>query len=333
MTITIRDVAREAGVSTATVSRALRGLGNVDPVTREHICRVADRLDYVISPTASRLAGGRTGAVAVLSPHISKWYFATALAGVERVMRESDIDLLVHTVGDSPYPQPTLAERRMRSRVDGVLVLGTLGDSADVSALVERRLPLALIGTRRQGVSSVAIDDVEAARMGTQHLVNLGHRRIGLIGGRPGNAPFQPEEDRRAGFTEVLEAAGLCVDPRLQAPGNFTTAGGEDAMNTLLAQSAPPTAVFALSDEMAYGAMRALRRHGMRAGHDLALVGFDGHDMADLMELSTVSQPVEDLGEQGARNLLAVLAAPDGEGEERILPTTLQVRASSAPPR
>jgi DNA-binding LacI/PurR family transcriptional regulator len=332
VTITIRDVAREAGVSTATVSRALRGLGNVDPLTREHIQRVADRLDYIISPTASRLAGGRAGTVAVLSPHISKWYFATALAGVERAMSEADVDLLVHTVGDAPLPSPSLAERRMRSRVDGVLVLGTLAASPDVSALVGRRFPMVLVGARRDDVSSVAIDDVEGARMATQHLVNLGHKRIGLIDGRAGLEPVQPEDDRRRGYVEVLESAGLCVESRLRVPGNFTTAGGEDAMNTLLAASSPPTAVFALSDQMAYGAMRALRRHGVRPGHDVALVGFDGHDMADMMELTTVSQPVEDLGEQGARDLLALLADPDCGLVERTLPVALQVRASSAPP-
>ena len=122
-----------------------------------------------------------------------------------------------------------------------------------------------------------------------KHLVNLGHRRIGLIGGRSGSGPFLPEVDRGTGYVDVLAGVDLAeasLDAGLQVPGNFTTAGGEEAMNTLLAQSEPPTAVFAMSDEMAFGAMRALRRHGLRAGADLALVGFDGHDMADLMDLT-----------------------------------------------
>ncbi len=333
MAITIRDVAREAGVSTATVSRALRGLGNVDPVTREHIRRVADRLDYVISPTASSLASGRTGSVAVVTLSISKWYFATLLAGVERVMQEADVDVLLHTVRDLAVASPALAERRIRSRVDGVLVLGVPPESPDVTGLVGRGFPMIVVGSRITGVSSVAIDDQDGARSATQHLVNLGHRRIGVIGGRPGPGPFLPELDRLTGYLEVLGAAGLCVEPRLQVPGNFTLAGGEEAMNSLLALSEPPTAVFAMSDEMAFGAMRALRRHGLRAGPDLALVGFDGHDMVDLLELSTVSQPVVDLGEQGARELLALLACPGKECTERTLATSLQVRGSTAAPR
>ena len=333
MAITIREVAREAGVSTATVSRALRGLGNVDPVTREHIKRVADRLDYVISPTASRLASGRTGSVAVLTPSISKWYFATLLAGVERTMQEADVDLLLHTVTDPMVSSPSLAERRLRSRVDGVLVLGLPAASPDVNGLLRHRFPFTLVGTQVNGVCSVCIDDVDGARVATQHLVNQGHKRIGLIGGRPGSGSFLPELHRTTGYLEVLAAAGLAAEVRLQVSGNFTKAGGEEAMNTLLAQPEPPTAVFAMSDEMAFGAMRALRRHGLRAGSDLALVGFDGHDMADLMDLTTVSQPVEELGAQGAQDLLALLACPNKECQERVLPTSLQVRGSTAPLR
>jgi DNA-binding LacI/PurR family transcriptional regulator len=255
------------------------------------------------------------------------------LAGVEQVMQEADVDLLLHTVRDLTAPSPALAERRMRSRVDGLLVLGVPPASPDVMALVGRGFPMILVGSRLIGVSSVAIDDQQGARVATQHLVNLGHRRIGLIGGRPGAGSFLPEGDRTAGYLEVLRAARLCVEARLQVSGNFTTAGGEEAMNALLALSEPPTAVFAMSDEMAFGAMRALRRHGLRAGSDLALVGFDGHDMADLMELSTVSQPVVDLGEQGARELLALLAHPEKECTQRTLATALQVRGTTAAPR
>lgn len=332
MAITIRDVAREAGVSTATVSRALRGLGNVDPLTRDHVRRVADRLDYVVSSPASRLASGRTGSVAVLTPSISRWYFANLLTGVERVMQEANVDLVLHTVGDPTGSFQTLPERRLRSRVDGVLVLGLLPTSPDVADLLSRNFPLTWVGVRVKGVSSVCIDDTEGARVATQHLVNRGHKRVGLISGRIGPGPLLPEINREAGYVEVLQAAGLTEDPALQVPGHFTTAGGEVAMNALLAQACPPSAVFAMSDEMAFGAMRALRRHGLRVGVDLALVGFDGHDMADLLDLTTVSQPVEQLGEEAACGLLACLGDPNGEWQEQTLPTSLQVRGSTAQP-
>jgi LacI family repressor for deo operon, udp, cdd, tsx, nupC, and nupG len=332
MSLTIRDVAREAGVSTATVSRALRGLGNVDPATAEHVRRVADRLDYVVSPAASRLASGRTGSVAVLTPWISRWYFATLLTGIERVMQEAAIDLLLHRVGAPLVPGAPSADRRLHSRVDGVLVLGLPATSPHVTSLRRRRLTVTLVGSRREGMASVSIDDAAGARVATQHLVNLGYTQIGLITGAKGHSQFLPESNRLAGYLEVLQAAGLPDDPQLQVPGSFTIAGGEEAMNILLALRDPPDAVFAMSDEMAFGALRALRRHGLQAGRDIALVGFDGHDMADLLDLTTISQPVEELGEQGARELVNRLSDPACEPIERLLPTTLRVRGSTAPP-
>lgn len=344
MTLTIRDVAQAAGVSTATVSRALRGLGNVDPATAEHVRRVADRLDYSVSSAASRLASGRSGSVAVLTPWISRWYFATLLAGIERVMQGAGIDLLLHRVGDQnmgdhnmgdqPARKGIPADRRLHSRVDGVLALALPAASPDVSGLRRRRIPVTLVGSRREGMASVSIDDTAGARVATQHLVNLGHTRIGLIAGQLGEhaaQPDMPESSRLAGYLEVLHSAGIPDDPALRVPGLFTSAGGEEAMNTLLAQRDPPSGVFAMSDEMAFGALRALRRHGLQAGRDVALVGFDGHDMADLLDLTTISQPVEQLGEQGAELLLSRLHDGGIEPESRVLPTTLRVRGSTAP--
>ncbi len=328
--ITIRDVAREAGVSTATVSRALRGLPNVDPVTREHVKRVADRLDYVISPAASRLASGRAGSIAVITPFLARWYFSKVLHGVERILQRSDLDLLLYSTGDPSEVHRVPPHRRLRRRVDAVLVIGLPVDSPDLQELFELDLPVTLIGAHSAGVSSVSIDDVEGGRMATQHLVNLGHERIGLISGRPLPTPFFPENDRLSGYQQALSASGLVVDQQLQVPGFFTIEGGEHAMTAQLAQPKPPTAVFAMSDEMAFGALRALRRHGLQPGRDVSIVGFDGHEMADLLDLTTVCQPAEDLGALAARCLLDLLDDPSIEPQAKRLPTQLYVRGSTA---
>jgi LacI family repressor for deo operon, udp, cdd, tsx, nupC, and nupG len=328
--ITIRDVAREAGVSTATVSRALRGLPNVDPVTREHVRRVADRLDYVISPAASRLASGRAGSIAVITPFIARWYFSKVLSGVEQVLQGCDMDLLLYRTGDPAEPHRVRSHRRLRRRVDGVLVISLPVRSPDLHGLFELDMPVTLVGSRSDNVSSVSIDDVEGARMATQHLINLGHERIGLICGQPNPTPFLPESERLAGYEEAMAASGLEIDPSLRVPGFFTMQGGEHAMTAHLAQRTPPTAVFAMSDEMAFGALRALRRHGLRAGRDISIVGYDGHDMADMLDLTTVSQPTEELGEQAARTLLGLLDDPTRPPVERMLPTSLHVRGSTA---
>ncbi|MFY9330379.1 MAG: LacI family DNA-binding transcriptional regulator [Candidatus Nanopelagicales bacterium] len=335
MSITIRDVAAAAGVSTATVSRALRGLPHVDAETRERIERVAKQMDYVVSPSASRLASGRTGTIAVITPYIARWFFSTVLSGVESVLQRADIDLLVFEVGDPAISYRIPPEQRLRGRVDGLLVVALPSDESEVADILALGLPVSLIGASAEGVPSVGIDDVAAARTATQHLINIGHERIAIITGQPNPTGFTPASDRERGYRETLAAAGVSLDAQHRAHGYFTVAGGEQAMTSLLAEPQPPTAVFAASDEMAFGAIRALRRHGLVPGRDIAIVGLDGHDLADLLDLTTVVQPVRDLGRMAADALVAQLRLPVADRGELVkatlVPTTLTVRGSTVP--
>jgi LacI family transcriptional regulator, repressor for deo operon, udp, cdd, tsx, nupC, and nupG len=330
MGITIRDVAAEAGVSTATVSRALRGLPNVDEKTRERVKTVADRLDYVISPSASRLASGRTGSVAVITPYIARWFFGQILSGVESVLQEAGMDLLLMTVGSVDGEVQTPAAQRLRHRVDGALVLALSPDDEEFRAVLNLRMPTSLIGLSVPNVSSVMIDDVAAARIATQHLLNLGHRRIGIIGGRP-SRPFTAEDDRTEGFRGALREAHVRFDPSLEVFGAFTFEGGERAMTELLSARERPTAVFAMSDEMAFGAIRALHNHGLTPGREVSLIGIDGHEMSELLNLTTVAQPVADLGRIATEALLAQITGQNGAPEAVRVPTQLIVRESTAP--
>lgn len=336
MAITIRDVADAAGVSTATVSRALRGLPNVDEATRAKVAKVAQDLDYVISPSASRLASGRTGSVAVLTPFISRWFFSTVLTGVEAVLQAAGMDLLLMSVTDTPSGTVRLPPApRLRRRVDGVLVIAMPPGDPQLREVLDLGMPTSLIGVSADGVPSVTIDDVLAARTATQHLINLGHERIGLIGGSPVEAPFTAEHDRERGFRQVLTERGIEHDPMLEAFGYFTIRGGEQAMTALLTQKEPPTAVFAMSDEMGFGALRALRTHGLTPGKDISVVGVDGHDMSEYLELTSVVQPVADLGRIAAESLLTQLKSSSQNVplEPVMLPTQLIVRSSTAPIR
>jgi DNA-binding LacI/PurR family transcriptional regulator len=201
--------------------------------------------------------------------------------------------------------------------------------------ILDLGMPTSLIGVATDGVSSVTIDDVLAARVATQHLVNLGHERIGLITGSSAEAPMTAEYDREQGFRQVMDESGLAVDPALEAFGYFTLQGGEQAMTALLTQRTPPTAVFALSDEMAFGAMRALRSHGLVPGRDISIVGIDGHDMSEHLDLTTVVQPVYDLGRIAAESLLVQMRTlAHGEAGDAVrLPTQLVVRGSTTPLR
>ncbi len=329
--MTIHDIAREAGVSTATVSRALRGLPSVAPSTAARVQSIARRMDYFVSPTASRLASGRAGSIAVITPYIARWYFSTVLSGIERVLRPSDLDLVLLAVGDPSDRDSTPPLRKLRGRVDGVIVISLSADEEHVSDVLEMGLPMSGVGPTLPGVGVVSIDDVHGATVATQHLINLGHRRIGLIHGREGYAPFDVERDRHNGFRAALAEAGMEEDPALEVPGHFHIDGGEHAMNELLSRREPPTAVFCISDEMAFGALRSLRKHGLRPGEDVSVVGFDDHDMSDILDLTTVAQPVQQLGELAAEVLLAQLEDPGATPPPQLLATRLIVRGSSRP--
>jgi LacI family repressor for deo operon, udp, cdd, tsx, nupC, and nupG len=330
MAMTIRDIAREAGVSTATVSRALRGLPNVDPVTREKVRQVAERLDYVVSPAASRLASGRAGSIAVITPYIARWYFARVLSGIEGVLQASELDLLLSSIGDPGETGHVPPHRKLRRRVDGFLVISLPTETEGVSEIFDLDQPVVLIDTDHDGCSSIGIDDVAGARMAVQHLINLGHERIALISGRPRPTPFRPEDNRFIGYRDTMIEAGLRIDPDLEACGHFTIEGGERAMTTLLARANPPTAVFAMSDEMAFGALRSLRAHGLEPGRDVSVVGFDGHEMSEHLDLTTVVQPVEEIGARAARLLLERLDDPQAPPKHDVLPLDMVVRGSTA---
>jgi DNA-binding LacI/PurR family transcriptional regulator len=335
--LTIRDVARVAGVSPATVSRALRGMENVELETRKRILAVARDLDYAVSPAASRLATGRTGAIGIVTPYVGRWYFTEVFAGVEEELKNHDVDLLLHVVEPDQPPDSPRAHVRMRRRVDGVLVIGLPPDDEDVAGLAAMDVPVVLLGSHAPGLAAVSIDDRAGARCAVGHLVACGHRLVGLISGRKLPTTVLPENDRLAGYLDALGEHGLPAPPELRAIGDFTTQGGDRAMAELLALDPRPTAVFCMSDEMAYGALQALRRRGLRAGGDraggeIALIGFDGHDLAEVFDLSTVAQPVRQLGRAATAMLMAQVGGT-GVGTSLTLPTRLVVRGTTRPPQ
>lgn len=333
MGITIRDVAAAAGVSTATVSRALRGLPNVDEETRKRVVEVASSLDYVISPSASRLASGRTGSVAVITPYIARWFFSEVIAGVESVMQQAGMDLLLMNVGDYQNGHARIPPTpRLRRRVDGILIVALPPLDPDLEPILNLGMPTAMIGGIAPGIDCVTIDDIAAARKATEHLQGLGHTRIALMAGGPAEARFTAESHRERGFHAAMAEHSLEVDPTLEVCGHFTIEGGERGMDALLTQPNPPTAVFAMSDEMAFGAIRSLHEHGLEPGRDVSIIGIDDHPMSSYLGLTTVSQPVSDLGIKAGERLLGQIIGSDPlNGDARVteLPTELIVRSST----
>ena len=246
------------------------------------------------------------------------------------MLQGSDLDLILSSIGDPSETHHVPPHRKLRRRVDGFLVISLPSDTPGVSEIFESDVPVALIDTERAGCWSVGIDDRDGARMAVQHLVNLGHERVGLISGRVLPTPFRPEESRWQGYRDTLVEAGLPVEDDLEACGHFTIEGGERAMTTLLARPKPPTAVFAMSDEMAFGALRSLRAHGLQPGRDLSVVGFDGHEMSEFLDLTTIVQPVEEVGARAAQALLDAIDDPTRQPSQVVLPLDMVVRGSTA---
>lgn len=336
MVASIEDVARHAGVSIATVSRALRGLPDVAASTRDRVLAAAAELNYVASPFAARLASGRTTTVGLVVPFVNRWFFAEVISTVEDALRQAGFDLLLYNLGDETGRGRFFDVMPMRKRVDGVLVASIVLDDAEFAALTELNRPVGLLGLEREGVLSTRIDDVAAARAAVDHLLDLGHRRIGLIGGDTDDPmAFTPPLHRRDGYRDALRAVGLDADPDLEVLGYFTVDGGREATRRLLALDDRPTALFAESDEMAYGALREIRDAGLRVPQDIAVIGFDDQPFSDLMDLSSIRQPVAEEALDITTRLLTLIAE---DGEEApfdpsvVLPTELVVRGSTVTP-
>jgi DNA-binding LacI/PurR family transcriptional regulator len=255
------------------------------------------------------------------------------LSGVENVLQTAGMDLLLMSVSTPDAQHRLPPAPRLRRRVDGVLAIAMPPDDPQLDDVIALGMPTSLIGTAKEGVAGVTIDDVQAARTATQHLLNLGHRRIAIISGNLIDAPFTAEHDRFRGYRETMEEAGLELDPLLEAFGYFTVAGGEQAMTALLTHRERPTAVFAMSDEMAFGAIKAMRAHGLVPGKDISIIGIDNHDLSELLDLTTVAQPVFDLGRVAAEALLAQIRSNGSSPlpDSFVLPTQLIVRGSTSP--
>lgn len=333
MTVSINDVARAAGVSASTVSRALRGRPGVSDEVRAQIGAVAARLGYTASRSASSLASGRTSTIGVVAPYVGRWFFGTVLDAAEQVFSAAGYDVLLYNLGSLEARKRFFTKLPIRKRVDAVLSL-LVPDLAEAAALRSLDVPLATtVGGAKPGFAVVGIDDRAGAESAVRHLVNLGHRRIGMISGASEPLHWTTPVDRRQGYLDVLADAGIEHDPALEADGGYTVAGGERAMSGLLALRRPPTAVFAQSDEMAMGALRALRRHRLRVPDDVSVVGFDDHELSEVVGLSTVAQPVAAQGREAARLLLQQLDDPDAGPPRPVrMPIRFILRETTAPP-
>ncbi|MET3804583.1 DNA-binding LacI/PurR family transcriptional regulator [Nakamurella sp. UYEF19] len=339
--IGIVEVAALAGVSPATVSRALRGLPGVSVTTRENVARAAESLGYVASPSAAALTTGRTCAIGVLAPWISRWFFSAVIEGAQEVVGEQGYDTLLYPLGANagPVAKVVVNTRALHKRVDGVLGLNVpLG--LEPLSLNDLRIPLVTVGSMLPGVSGVLVDDVEVGYSATTHLMAIGHRRIAFLGRDPDDMyGFTVAADRERGYVKALREQRISVDPALIGVTGFAIEAGEQALMKLWAAcgnqlARMPTAVFAVSDEVAMGVIYAARRLSIRIPEDLSVIGVDNHDMSYLFDLTTIGQPVREQGRIAALMLLDHVrtSEPSAPKVVRMNPGLI-VRATTGPPR
>jgi LacI family transcriptional regulator, repressor for deo operon, udp, cdd, tsx, nupC, and nupG len=326
------DVARAAGVSLATASRALNDAYGVAPATRARVLGVAEELSYVVSPEAARLAGGTTRRVALVVPHLSRWFFGTMLEAIESVLRDADLDVLLYHVGDLDDRREFFERLPARRKVDAVVVVAFPVEEAERLRLELMGVQIIAAGGQHAVYPYVCIDDIAAGRQAMDHLIFLGHRRIAMIEAIDPDQPTRPS-GRSTAYHDALTDAGITIDPHLVVATDWGGEQGAEAMGRLLSLRDPPTAVYAHSDEVALGAIRTIRRAGLRIPEDISVVGIDDHPLASLTDLTTVRQPVHAQGTAAAQLLLALLRGDPGVNRSVTLATQLVIRRSSAPPR
>lgn len=331
MSPTIEEVAQRSGFSTATVSRALRGLPNVAPSTREAVLRAAEELRYSIDPYASRLATGRTMTIGIVIPLVDQWFYSKISTIAETVLNAHGYDVLRYSITGSESRTQLLQQIASGRRVDGLIVVTVPLDEEQEKLLRGASFPVVTVETVADPFPSIACDNVAAAMTATRHLINLGHERIAIISGLSEDPMrFPIPGDRREGYLRVLEENDIEFRPEFDVAGNFSYEGGAEAMTALLSVRQSPTAVFAFSDEMAIGAMKTIRDLGLRVPEDISVIGFDDHDVSHYVGLTTIHQPVAEYGDLAASFLLSALRDDEIESpSHKELSTRLVIRSTT----
>jgi len=329
----IEEVARAAGVSTATVSRALSGRGRLSEATRARVRAAAADLGYVVSAAASTLASGRAENIGVIVPLLDRWFFATVLDGIAAQLAPRGYDMTLYNLTDDPSQRRGLFDTSLRRRrVDGVIVLSVVLTPEERRQLAELPVPVVGLGVPHAEIAGLRVDDTEVGRRATAHLLELGHRDIVHLGWvTPDGVDdgLDIPTRRRRGFVQAMAGAGIRA-PRI-ADAGLTVDEARRRARELLTGPEAPTAIFAASDEMAYGVLSAARELGIDVPGSLSVVGVDGHDLAELFDLTTIEQFPHAQGERAGQAILAELGVDGVTAPAASLPFELVVRGSTAP--
>lgn len=334
MGVTIYDLAHEAGVGIGTVSRCLNDHPNVSPQTRAKVLAAAKRLNYQPHAQAQRLASRRTNTVSVIIPSFTNYFFVQVLQGVQDQAADSGFDLILYGVSHPVQVEQYLRRSLHRGHVDGVLFFSMKLPEAHAARFEQNRLPLVLVDAFHPLFDSIRVQNSEGALAATRHLTGLGHRAIAMINA---NLSTQPAQERLEGYRTGLLEAGIPFTMDRVIVGDsgkndgFNREAGRDSMRRLLQRTVGldrPTAVVIASDVQAIGAMEAARDAGVRIPEDLAIVGFDDIELAQYMELTTMRQPMYEMGQLAMEKLMRRMRDPDAPPSLTSFIPSLIVRRS-----
>lgn len=334
----IEDVAALAGVSTATVSRALNDKRHVSAKSREKVIAAAAELGYVASSSAYSLATGRSRNIGVVVPFLNGWFFTAVLEGAVQTLNAKGLDVTIYSLsGESNQRSMVFNELLLRKRVDGVITVAVKLSADELTNLTNMRKPIVGIGGPIPGARSLSIDDEGAGRLATQHLISLGHTKVGIItGNQASEMEFHQPYLRQTGYREALLDANLDFQKNWFAQADFTVPGAYHAAKQILGDPRnAPTALFCASDEMGYGAILAARDLGYRVPEDISVIGMDNHDLGEFYGLTTISQAPREQGAEAATMIADLLENADPSEKVNIeqfheWPIELVIRSSTA---
>ncbi len=302
---TMADVAREAGVSVSTVSHVVNQTRAISPETERRVQDAIARTGFVVNTMARALAGASTSTIGLAMSAVSNFYFADMVAGIDAAVRAAGSTLLLADTHEDPDEELAVVRSLHQRRVDGILLAPVTGpEGAALQYLRDLHIPSVLVDRcAADDFDQIGVENVESTRLLTSHLIDHGHRRIGLVSGVAG---VQTTNERVDGYREALRAAHIRFDPKLVVPGDSTAQRATCAVDELLTLSDPPTSIVVGNNHMTIGAMRALHKRGLQVPSDIALVAFDDFDWADVFSphLSAIGQPIGEIAERAVSMLL-----------------------------
>jgi LacI family transcriptional regulator len=324
---TIHDVARIAGVGIGTVSRVINNSAGVRQITREKVLTAIAELNYKPNPIARSMILKRTDSIGVIVPFFTRFFFMEVLKGVETAINALDCELVLYSVETDTQRDHYFAELPMRRKVDGLLALSLTPKDIHIQHFRESDVPVVLIDAYSPQLTSIVVNNVEGAYKAVKYLIEKGHRRIGFINGIiEGNFKFNQANDRLIGLHRAFGEAGLLFEPELVLASEWNRQGGREAALQLMTLPTRPTAIFAASDMLAVGVLEAAKLLNIAVPDELSVVGFDGIELSELLDLTTMQQPMYQMGKLGVYKLMERIKNPQQKPELIRLDTTLVER-------